>query len=122
MIKTLLLVSTVFILCNCAAGKPVSEPAQVVHADTPPAQIDSSPELAKSDTSLELTKVDGDMEVVEVEAVKEKRCTTVVRTGSHLRSKHCRSKTEKTQEREASRAWLDSIKNQPQGLASGQKG
>jgi hypothetical protein len=62
------------------------------------------------------------MEIVEVEATREKQhCTRVRRTGTRISSTYCRTYTEDERQKEASRAWLNTIKTKPQGLAAGQK-
>jgi hypothetical protein len=143
MIRTLILISTVFILCNCASSKPNPGSAQVdsdpglVQANS--SQPDTSPEPANSTGDMEIVEVEenasqpdtspepansaGDMEIVEVEGIKEKQhCTRERRTGTRIANTYCRTYVEDERQRKSSKAWLNTIKAKPQGVTPGQKG
>jgi len=128
MIKTLLLFSAVFILSSCASSNsnPGSSQAQSsptaaqVSTTSGQAPADAGAEsggsggdtgLGGAENNTELVAVDPLMEVVEVEGFKEeKHCTYVARTGSRMKTKICQTTSEAKLEREASRSWMDRVK------------
>jgi hypothetical protein len=128
MIKTLLLFSAVFILSSCASSNsnPGSSQAEssptAAHVSTTSGQApaDAGAEsggsggdtgLGGAENNTELVAVDPLMEEVQVEGFKEKKhCTYVVQTGSRMKTKICLTASEAKQEREASKSWLNRVK------------
>jgi len=139
MMKILLLISTLFILSNCATSNPNSESAEV-NSTAVSAQANATPELAQAGADSEsaanddklksdepgnnpdAVEPDGDIEVVEVEGKKEQHCTTRAVTGSRIPTRYCRSAVQYEREKEASKHFIRNIKLKPQGLTLDQKG
>lgn len=131
MFKKIIFISSLLVLCSCASNTPGSAPSpenvgtDVVQANASP--IDDNPESIPVNSGPDevkhgLSNPDGDMEVVEVEAKKEKHCTLVKTTGSHIRSSYCRTSVDDERIREDSRRFIDRIKASPQGIDPSQKG
>ena len=128
MIKALLLFSAIFILSSCASSN--SNPGSSQAKSSPTAAHDSTTSgqapayagaesggsggdtgLGGAENNTELVAVDPLMEVVEVEGFKEeKHCTYVARTGSRMKTKICKTTSEVKQEKEASRSWMNRVK------------
>ena len=67
--------------------------------------------MGGAENNTELAVVEPLMEEVEVEGFKEKKhCTYVAQTGTRMKTKICRTTSEAKQEREASRSWMDRVK------------
>ncbi len=136
MFKHIILIFSVLVLCSCASNKPgtASSPenagTEVMQSNASPDvgnPGDGNPELVSANSGQDevkhgLSNPEGDMEVVEVEATKEKKCTLVKRTGTHIRSSYCRFTVDDDQIRENSRRFIDRIKASPQGVDPSQKG
>ena len=136
MIVKLLLFSAVFILSSCASSNsnPGSSQAEssptATHVSTTSGQApaDAGAEsggsggdtgLGGAENNTELVAVDPNMEEVQVEGFREKKhCTYVARTGSRMKTKICRTKSETKQDEEDAKIWLDKIYSKDPGATT----
>ena len=145
MLKTLALASITFILCNCASQQPNSEAVGLASSQGGEQQTStmsgSASELAETnsaqpstdgssspkndiqpDPAVAISEVNSDMEEVEVVGTIEKQhCTVERRTGTRIRKKYCRTIKEDETQRAAAQAWINTIKNKPQGNSVGRE-
>ena len=145
MLKTLALVSIALILCNCASQQPNSGAAGLASSQGGEQQTStvsgSGSELAETnsaqpstdgssspkndiqpDPAVATSEVNSDIEEVEVVGMKEKQhCTLERRTGTRIRTKYCRTVKEDESQRAASQAWINTLKNKPQGNSVGRE-
>jgi len=107
MIKTLLIISAVFIVTNCASSKPEPNPTSL------------NPESATQTENAELAeevKLAEEVERVENNPPEEERvyCRRERITGSHRKTKTCLTKAEMEASRKASRDYVDRLKMTPE--------
>ena len=144
-LKTLVLAPIAFILCNCASHQPNSGAAGLASSQgaeqqtstmsgsgSEPTETNSAQpstdgsSLPKNDTQPDPTvatsEVNSDMEEVEVVGTSEKQhCTIERRTGTRIRKKYCRTVKEDETQRAAAQAWINTLKNKPQGNSVGRE-
>ena len=144
MLKILALASIAFILCNCTSQQPNSEAAGLessqggqqtstmsgsgselaeTNSGQPSTDESSSPENdIQPDPAVATSEVNSDMEEVEVVGMSEKQhCTVERRTGTRIRKKYCRTVKEDEAQRAAGQAWINTLKNKPQGNSVGRE-
>jgi hypothetical protein len=111
MFKLLLLISVIFVLSSCASSNPVPETEKV----------DANAQVVKVDANSEVTAAGDNPEVAETDTEKEEIiCTTVPTTGSHLKTRKCRTKSQAEDEQKRARAYIERLRTQP--ITEGNKG
>jgi len=102
---------------NPAAGQASVTPVQAptdVGAEPGGSGGDVGP--GETDNEMEVALANGTMEEVEVEGFKEKEiCTYEAPTGSRIKKKYCRTVIDNSNQREASKKWIDTIKRSAMG-------
>ena len=114
LIRTFFLGLAVIVVCSCASTKPGDESAQV-SANVGPAAAPENAAVEQTNVNPEIAQANLNLEEVTVEGEKEVHCTLRKKTGSNLRTRYCRTAWEDDRQREAGRAWIQSIQNKPQG-------